>query len=77
MIKTAYEWLPLLAQSVLNGLYTQGKSSKELALQLGKKASAVSTIASRAIQRIQWYLATFYDMHISTGVIRFCIEEFW
>jgi RNA polymerase sigma factor (sigma-70 family) len=77
MIRDAYEHLPLLAQRVITGLYAHGNTSKELASQLNKKASAVGNIASRAIKRIQWYLVAYYDMQLSASTIRFCFEEFW
>lgn len=61
---------PQLSQRVVEGLYTQGKSSDEIALELQKTAGNTRAIAHRAIHEIQQTLAQQHDVHLSSSAIR-------
>lgn len=63
-----------LQQRVLAGLYTEDKSSHELARELNQTSDNTRAIASRAVHDIQEYLAHHYAVEVSSGAIRACLQ---
>lgn len=76
LIREGYEQQPPLYQQVIDGLYVEGKSSKEMAQKLRKRAGNIRAIAYRAIQEIEKYLERQYKLQLSSKAIRASLEGF-
>lgn len=74
LVKAARERQPDLHRQVIEGLYAQGKSSKELGEELNTTANNTRIIGHRAVEIIQRELARRYDLNLSTEAIRACIK---
>jgi RNA polymerase sigma factor (sigma-70 family) len=61
-------------QRVAEGVYIEGKSSSELAEELGKSPGNIRAIAHRAVREIGQYLECQHSMYLSPGAIRACLE---
>lgn len=61
-------------QRVVKGIYVQGKSSNELAKELGKSAGNIRAIAHRAVREIGHSVAHQHHLQLSANAIRACLE---
>lgn len=64
---------PRLHQQVVAGIYSQGKSSGELAAELGIKAGHVRAIAYRTVHEIGYHVQQQHKLHLSAEAIRACL----
>jgi RNA polymerase sigma factor (sigma-70 family) len=75
LVKAACDRQPYQQRQVIEGLYTQGKSSKALAEELNQTASNTRIIGHRTIEAIQRDLEHRHDLNLSTDTIRACIRN--
>lgn len=74
VVREAYTHRSNTYQRVVQGIYVEGKSSSELAAELGKSADNVRAIAHRAVREIGLNLERQHSMRLSAEAIRACLE---
>jgi RNA polymerase sigma-70 factor (ECF subfamily) len=74
MVRAAAAQGPDVYRQVLAGMYAEGKSSHQLAAELGKNAGNVRAIAHRGVREIGRHLERQHSMHLSAEAIRACLE---
>jgi RNA polymerase sigma factor (sigma-70 family) len=74
MVRDVYRRRPHVHQRVVAGIYREGKSSSQLAAELGMNAGNVRTIAHRAVREIGHNLKHQHSMDLSSEAIRACLE---
>jgi len=75
LVKAARDRQPDLHRQVIDGLYTQGKSSKALGEELNTSASNTRIIGHRTIEAIQRDLEHRHHLNLSTDAIRAYLKE--
>lgn len=75
VVKAAHKRLPHPYRRIIDGLYVQGKSSKELGNELHKTANNTRVLSHRAIAAIQTELKRHHKLCLSADAIRACLES--
>jgi DNA-directed RNA polymerase specialized sigma24 family protein len=74
MVRQAYIQRSDVYQRVMHGIYVEGKSSAQLAVELGKNAGNVRAIAHRAVCEIRRHIEEQYGTCLSAEAIRTGLE---
>lgn len=65
---------PALHQRVVTGIYVEGKSSDQLAAELGIRPGNVRAIAYRTVHEIGCHVRQQHKLQLTAAAIRACLE---
>lgn len=73
-VQEAKARLSEMQQRILDDLYQQGQTSKQVGTALAKSANNIRIMALRALNAIRSYLVIQYHLNLSLDAIRFCLQ---
>lgn len=73
IVGEAYAQRPDVYRCVIRGIYAEGKTSSQVAVELGKNRGNVRAIAHRAVREIGHHIKQKHHVHLSAEAIRACL----